>query len=441
MTHCCGCRSGHSGQRPSECRPANSNHGNATKCRNMISTVTPRKNAMQRISSRDRAARSSDLRTFDRRCVDRWWSGRLPTGSDAGRVGKGLRKSAAGGTEAGGDPDSATCVLPIVRSPCASAGSASSTISIAAGLGRSADVRLSPAWLRAMLDRGAAARCRPAFLFFPAAITFPPGISGFVADRAAAVRRDDDRQHVPSADDLLPVLSNGCRCLRRRRRATRAWCSHRTGAPGCRLGRLQGAVPASGKMEARFSVHGGPIQQFSEGGPWISRGATMFTSRGRVLRRWCLRTASAATRTCGALSRRICEALSHRAVRPGRAAAAPTWPPTTDANTARCRAMPTTWSRSSAAHSAAAPVIFVGHSVSAMIGMLADLKAPGLFAAHAMIGPSPCYINDGDYVGGFTRARHRRRARDAGKQLPRLVELRWRRPSWARPTSPSSASS
>ena len=52
---------------------------------------------------------------------------------------------------------------------------------------------------------------------------------------------------------------------------------------------------------------------------------------------------------------------------------------------------------------AAGPVIFVGHSVSAMIGMLADLKAPGRIAAHVMIGPSPCYINDGDYVGGFTR--------------------------------------
>lgn len=50
------------------------------------------------------------------------------------------------------------------------------------------------------------------------------------------------------------------------------------------------------------------------------------------------------------------------------------------------------------------PTIFVGHSVSAMIGMLADLKAPGAFAAHVMIGPSPCYINDGDYIGGFTRA-------------------------------------
>ncbi len=50
------------------------------------------------------------------------------------------------------------------------------------------------------------------------------------------------------------------------------------------------------------------------------------------------------------------------------------------------------------------PSIFVGHSVSAMIGVLADLGAPGLLAAHIMIGPSPCYINDGDYVGGFGRS-------------------------------------
>jgi sigma-B regulation protein RsbQ len=50
------------------------------------------------------------------------------------------------------------------------------------------------------------------------------------------------------------------------------------------------------------------------------------------------------------------------------------------------------------------PVVFVGHSVSAMIGMLASLKAPELFAAHVMIGPSPCYINDGDYHGGFSRS-------------------------------------
>ena len=48
-------------------------------------------------------------------------------------------------------------------------------------------------------------------------------------------------------------------------------------------------------------------------------------------------------------------------------------------------------------------VIFVGHSVSAMIGLLANLKAPERFAAQVMIGPSPCYINDADYHGGFER--------------------------------------
>jgi len=36
--------------------------------------------------------------------------------------------------------------------------------------------------------------------------------------------------------------------------------------------------------------------------------------------------------------------------------------------------------------------------------MLAGLKAPGRIQAHVMIGPSPCYIDDGDYVGGFSRA-------------------------------------
>lgn len=51
-----------------------------------------------------------------------------------------------------------------------------------------------------------------------------------------------------------------------------------------------------------------------------------------------------------------------------------------------------------------APVIFVGHSVSAMIGLLAEIEAPERFAAQVMVGPSPCYINDGDYTGGFSRA-------------------------------------
>jgi sigma-B regulation protein RsbQ len=50
------------------------------------------------------------------------------------------------------------------------------------------------------------------------------------------------------------------------------------------------------------------------------------------------------------------------------------------------------------------PGVFVGHSVSAMIGLLAHLKDEGRFAAHVMVGPSPCYINDGDYFGGFERS-------------------------------------
>jgi sigma-B regulation protein RsbQ len=49
-------------------------------------------------------------------------------------------------------------------------------------------------------------------------------------------------------------------------------------------------------------------------------------------------------------------------------------------------------------------VIFVGHSVSSMIGVLASIKAPDLFDKLILIGPSPRYINDGDYFGGFTKA-------------------------------------
>jgi sigma-B regulation protein RsbQ len=48
--------------------------------------------------------------------------------------------------------------------------------------------------------------------------------------------------------------------------------------------------------------------------------------------------------------------------------------------------------------------VFVGHSVSAMIGVLAARLEPTLFEALVLVGPSPRYIDDGDYVGGFTRA-------------------------------------
>ena len=48
-------------------------------------------------------------------------------------------------------------------------------------------------------------------------------------------------------------------------------------------------------------------------------------------------------------------------------------------------------------------VIFVGHSVSAMIGMLASIETPERFSRLIHIGPSPSYVNDAGYVGGFER--------------------------------------
>ncbi|MDN3688532.1 alpha/beta fold hydrolase [Cyclobacterium jeungdonense] len=47
-------------------------------------------------------------------------------------------------------------------------------------------------------------------------------------------------------------------------------------------------------------------------------------------------------------------------------------------------------------------VIFVGHSVSSIIGALASIKRPDLFEKLIMIGPSPCYINKEGYFGGFS---------------------------------------
>jgi sigma-B regulation protein RsbQ len=56
--------------------------------------------------------------------------------------------------------------------------------------------------------------------------------------------------------------------------------------------------------------------------------------------------------------------------------------------------------------------VFVGHSVSAMIGVLASLKAPGMFGQLVLVGPSARYVDDGDYVGGFTE-----------KQIEELLEF------------------
>jgi len=47
--------------------------------------------------------------------------------------------------------------------------------------------------------------------------------------------------------------------------------------------------------------------------------------------------------------------------------------------------------------------IFVGHSVSAMIGVIASIREPDMFESLVLVGPSPRYMNDTDYVGGFTQ--------------------------------------
>ena len=45
--------------------------------------------------------------------------------------------------------------------------------------------------------------------------------------------------------------------------------------------------------------------------------------------------------------------------------------------------------------------VFVGHSVSSMVGALASIEAPDMFGDLIMVCPSPRFIDDGDYVGGF----------------------------------------
>jgi sigma-B regulation protein RsbQ len=49
-------------------------------------------------------------------------------------------------------------------------------------------------------------------------------------------------------------------------------------------------------------------------------------------------------------------------------------------------------------------VVFVGHSVSSMVGVLAAKREPERFSRIVMVSPSPRYINDDGYVGGFERA-------------------------------------
>jgi sigma-B regulation protein RsbQ len=67
-------------------------------------------------------------------------------------------------------------------------------------------------------------------------------------------------------------------------------------------------------------------------------------------------------------------------------------------------------------------VVFVGHSVSGMVGILAAIRRPELFARLVLVCPSPRYLNDApDYVGGFDR-----------KDIEGLLDLMDKNPSgWA----------
>jgi len=49
-------------------------------------------------------------------------------------------------------------------------------------------------------------------------------------------------------------------------------------------------------------------------------------------------------------------------------------------------------------------VVWVGHSVSGMIGALAAIERPEAFSALVLVGASPRYLNDADYTGGFEAA-------------------------------------
>ncbi len=48
--------------------------------------------------------------------------------------------------------------------------------------------------------------------------------------------------------------------------------------------------------------------------------------------------------------------------------------------------------------------LFVGHSVSSMIGVMASIQDPEMFESLVLVGPSARYIDEGEYIGGFSRA-------------------------------------
>ncbi len=47
--------------------------------------------------------------------------------------------------------------------------------------------------------------------------------------------------------------------------------------------------------------------------------------------------------------------------------------------------------------------LYIGHSVSCMIGVKAAIAQPSYFSKLIFVSPSPCYINDEEYIGGLDK--------------------------------------
>ena len=75
--------------------------------------------------------------------------------------------------------------------------------------------------------------------------------------------------------------------------------------------------------------------------------------------------------------------------------------------------------------------VFVGHSVSAMIGALASIKAPGMFSDLIMVGPSPRYLDDEGYVGGFSSGQVEELLEFLMLTTTSVGPRQWRPRSWA----------
>lgn len=72
-------------------------------------------------------------------------------------------------------------------------------------------------------------------------------------------------------------------------------------------------------------------------------------------------------------------------------------------------------------------VTLVAHSISGMIGALASIRRPELFAQLIMVCPSPRYIDDGDYRGGYS----------AEDVRGLLAAIEANQPSWAAALAPA----